>query len=338
MFVSVCLTACSLVPGNNSDNSNYEIRDSGPVWSPDSRRIAFGSLRSGNDDIWVVNVDGTGLKNLTDDSSAADFHPRWSPDGTQIAIVSTRSGGDKDVWVMQSDGANPINLTYDNDGHDTSPTWSPDGTYIAFVSDRAGRQDIWLMQPDGSEAVNLTEDIDSSGFVLPSWLSNGQYLVFMGDVDGWLDIWVVSIDETSSAELTSDMHDTYAIGSPTDKTIVMHSRRSGNWDIWTIEADTLEVQNLTLGNEESDTFPAWSRDGKQIAYMSTANTNADPDVWIMDIDGTNKVNLTLDVVSAANPMWSPDGERIAFESLEGSSSIWVINVDGTEPVNLTGGQ
>lgn len=69
-----------------------------PTWSPDGTQLVFDSDRSGNREIWVVNADGTGLRNLTDDA-ATDMEPTWSPDGSTITWTSSRSGED-DIWSM----------------------------------------------------------------------------------------------------------------------------------------------------------------------------------------------------------------------------------------------
>ena len=92
------------------------------TWSPDGSRIAFISERDGNLEIYVVNADGSGLTNLTN-NPATDFVPRWSPNGSRIAFVSHRDGN-SEIYVMNADGSGLTRLT--NSPEDESGlTWQP---------------------------------------------------------------------------------------------------------------------------------------------------------------------------------------------------------------------
>jgi TolB protein len=106
--------------------------DWSPAWSPDGSQLAFTSNRTGDEEIWVVSLDGGALARLTDDR-AADQVPVFSPDGKRIAFVSDRSG-DPDVWSMAADGSDPRNLSnhpWNFDGQ-WSVAWSPDGSRLVY--------------------------------------------------------------------------------------------------------------------------------------------------------------------------------------------------------------
>lgn len=112
----------------------------GPSWSPDGRWITYTAEDGGNAEIYIIAVDGSDLKRLTD-SPARDNSPSWSPDGRFIVFHSTR-GGDSDMYAMRIDGSDVLRL--DTGGpENSSPAWSPDGRYIAFVSDRDGNAEIY---------------------------------------------------------------------------------------------------------------------------------------------------------------------------------------------------
>jgi len=146
-----------------------------PSYSPDGTQIAFrGDLDlvepSGDEEIYVMNADGTNVRQLT---SNADFDsaPSWSPDGREIAFESaaagtfepgvpagpTKEAEEKDIYVMRADGTDVRRLT-DSPGLDEGPVWSPDGTKIAFSSDRDGQQELYIMDADGSHPRRLTDN------------------------------------------------------------------------------------------------------------------------------------------------------------------------------------
>ena len=155
----------------------WNARRASLAWSPDGRKLAFlaagGPYRPVLDDLlrsgcgqycfqlYVLNSDGSGLRNLTSKLSAAQgfgaglaSDPVWSPDGRKIAFVrlSKRLG----VYVVNADGSGMRNLTPKPVGTYASPAWSPDGRSIAFRSTRDGNTDIYIMNADGSGQRNLT--------------------------------------------------------------------------------------------------------------------------------------------------------------------------------------
>src|SRR5438045_9298096 len=99
-----------------------------PSGRPAAGQIAFSTDRDGNPEIYVVNADGSGLRNLTNNPTF-DFELTWSPDGTKIALSSDRDG-DTEIYLMHADGTDPEKLT-NNPGQDRLPDWPPDGPKIA---------------------------------------------------------------------------------------------------------------------------------------------------------------------------------------------------------------
>jgi uncharacterized protein YjdB len=174
------------VVNRNGLNMRQLTRDPGvewePTWSPDGTRILYSAmdLSLGGHSLWVVNVDGTGLTNITPALPAGVLvpeQPAWSPDGRRIAFVARRNQEHK-VWTMNADGSNPVQLTTDA-GFDQSPTWSPDGASIAFSRYNSPTYgwDIAIVPASGGAAVLRELPGDQ---LQPAWSPDGLYIALQG--------------------------------------------------------------------------------------------------------------------------------------------------------------
>lgn len=189
--------------------SNNDWIDGDPVLSPSARQIAFSSDRAspkGPWDIYVMRVDGSDVRRLTDLSPASSSSPHWSPSGQRIAFES----GDLsyyDIYVMNADGTDIANLTNRDDTDDIKPVWSPSGQQIAFASgrDRDTNEpgwDLYVMNADGTNVRRLTT---STGFNLPwSWSPSGQQIAFYRTDGVTADVYVIKPDGTGETKLTTD--------------------------------------------------------------------------------------------------------------------------------------
>ena len=172
-----------------------------PVWSPDSRRIAFSSNRDGTWRVYLMDADGTDVTLLpTGTGNALD--PAWSPDGTRIAFVSTRSGN-FDIWVVNLNGSALKRLTTDSN-LDLAPTWSPEATnQIGWANGTLGNLDIWKMKPDGTGKTRLTTTRDVAAET--SWKSDGT-IAFARRVLGLrTGIWTMTSAGTSQTRILSTL-------------------------------------------------------------------------------------------------------------------------------------
>jgi Tol biopolymer transport system component len=105
--------------------------------------------------IYVVQADGSGLRNLTPKPVGTYVAPAWSPDGRKIVFVSDRDGN-SEIYVMNANGSGQRSLTR-NPAYDADPAWSPDGRKLAFVSNRDGSYGIYVMNADGSGQRRLAQ-------------------------------------------------------------------------------------------------------------------------------------------------------------------------------------
>src|SRR5262249_48628105 len=141
-------------------------------------------------DVWVMNSDGSGKRQLTDAPNFSE-NPNWSPDGNWIVFDSDRTErGNLDVYKMRPDGSEVTQLT-DTDALDALPAFSPDGTKIVFVSDRAHKdvRRLYLMSADGGRATRLLQTDDRALFeMVPDWqpLSQPDRCTIRGTIAGEL--------------------------------------------------------------------------------------------------------------------------------------------------------
>ena len=162
------------VSGRKNLTNSPEAIDDDADWSPDGQRIVFTShpvtdhpIFSNLAEIYVINVDGTGLTRLTFNAEE-ERAPSWSPDGTRI-LYSCRIGGgssDFELCVMNADGSNRLQLT-DNTVQDLTSSFSPDGQQIVLHRSIAGRTQLWLMNADGTGLMQLTNRPGLNFF--PKW-------------------------------------------------------------------------------------------------------------------------------------------------------------------------
>jgi Tol biopolymer transport system component len=128
--------------------------DAAPQYSPDGKSIAFASERSGSNEIWVCNSDGSNPLQVTSFNGPQTGTPRWSPDSKYIACDS-RPGGNADIFVIKATGGPPRRLT-DETSEEITPNWSRDGQWIYFTSNRSGTWQLWKTPVDGGAATQIT--------------------------------------------------------------------------------------------------------------------------------------------------------------------------------------
>jgi len=248
------------------------------AWSPDGSRIALAGAR-GNlsfNSIFVVNPDGTDLRQLTEEN-ADDQHPAWSPDGRRIAFQA--GGGDICVidadWsgpltrcVMNAVGLGPLDITNTPDSVEMDPDWGicKFGRQLAFS--QAG--DAFLIYADGSELTNLTAQLDMPVKAI-AWSPDGQSIGIMEDseqADHPRRLGILSVNDGRLTDLPAGSG---LLGwSPTRQQILLENARwMGNDRIWSLEVLDLNIgdvkHSISLQPNVVPLFANWSPDGTRIA-------------------------------------------------------------------------
>lgn len=216
--------------------------------------------------IALVRPDGEGERAVTD-GAHYDVMPAWSPDG-RIAFVSDRSHA-LELWTVNADGSDLALLTNDREG-DLDPAWSPDGTKLAFAGGPIrGNPEIWAMNRDGTGRQRLTTDAGKPALDFgPAWSPDGRRIAWLSERTGAWEIWRMNADGTDQAQLTRD--------GP---------------------ASGCAVGRCMLPPYN----PAWSPDGKRIAFVR--EVDGVPRIFVMNGDGSGARAVTEE--EAMNLDWQP---------------------------------
>src|SRR6266853_1067912 len=175
-----------------------------PQWSPDGRRLVFTGFNNGFTDLYIINRDGTGQRQLTNDKYA-DLHPSWSPDGKTVAFVTDRGGatdfdllrfGNLRIALLHLDTGAIQMLGNMDVGKNINPVWAPDGRSLAFVSDRTGIANVFLYDMADGQIYQLTNLFTGVQGITPlspvlTWAAQADRMAFVYYEDGQYSVYSV---------------------------------------------------------------------------------------------------------------------------------------------------
>ena len=315
--------------------------DREPRFSPDGKKVAFSSDRAfkGNYDIWVADVDSGKLAQWTS-SPADEFEPAWSPDGAEIAYVSGTGAVGTSIQSSDASGPGKQVVSAPEGARLNSPSWSPDGKKIAYTQISGNTTRLMI----SGEKAGTAQDV----FPFPaSWLSMNQ-VVYTGDGK----IFVTTLGgETKTMpfqakfqlnrpsykhrQLDFDSTASRAVKgiltpalSPDGNRIVFEALNQ----LWLMEIGG-QPKQLTSGTYYKQS-PAWSPDGKQIAYSCEKAGTAD--IYILDLATKSERRVTNLADSAEiEPAWSPDGTKIAFQKDATTYTVDLVSGEIKEAIKAT---
>ena len=257
----------------------------------------FGGV--GPSGVYWMQGDGTGISGPLPDG----IEYRWSPDGSRLAFTNNTEGDPvRHVFVVGADGSGLLQLTTGAET-DESPAWSPDGQKLVFQRSASGSPgtQLYLVSANSGELTPLTAG------ALPSWSPDGSSIGFLRGSDPERGLWTGRADGTPPRQLsTAACTAKPPVWSPDGNYLLCIAPSSSGivlpWSVYRVKADASESINLTPQGVGIDRY-SWSQVGTKILF--DAATAGRSDVYLMDADGTDALDLTTDPQGAWQPFWIP---------------------------------
>jgi dipeptidyl aminopeptidase/acylaminoacyl peptidase len=333
----------------------------GPRISPDGKWVAYSvtttSLAKDEDEqrIWMVPFAGGDAIALTSEGVSSG-HPEWSPDGKYLAFLSARKGGTTQVWLLNRLGGEATQLTDFPQAVD-SLAWSPDGKRLCLVMRDATRDELDTAKDRGEEKDSGEKAEKEKAKAAKPWVIDR--LQFKADEVGYLDhrrthLYVFDVASKKSTEVTGgDYDDENPAWSPDGTKLAFASNRSAepdrnyNTDVWVVSADNADkgahLTQITT-NPGDDHGPAWSPDGKWIAYVTQTDAKlfdyATKHLAISPAGGGPAKVLTRELDRNVDDVkFSADGQSVYFVvDDDGTQNLCKISVNGGEVTRPVGGR
>lgn len=290
-------------------------------------KIAFVSDRDGNFEIYTMNPDGSNQVRVTF-NSWNEFSPTWSPKGTMIAFTGFQFGNISQIYVMNPNGSGQKKLSADSGASDTNPAWSPDESKIAFHRDSGAQSGLYVMNANGNNATRI-----GSGDY-PAWSPDGTKIAFscvaggneavcLSDADGSNQI--VLTDRSTSTHLGFIPTEREPAWSPDGTKIAYTSNRSGNSEIYLMNANGTNQVRLTNNPLSDAANPCWSPDGTKIAFRDSVIG----DIIAMNADGSGLQNISNRNGSAdTQPSWQL--RLVSSPPIPPTSSLTLLSMSGEQ--------
>ncbi len=324
-----------LVTGGNlvriTNDPNLKSR---PRWSPDGTKIAYARLNdSGLWDIWLVPALGGPSRRILTNA----FDPAWSPDGQLLAYASAST-----IWVSDASGGNARALTQREPLLHNQPAFSSDGRQLAFVRRVPGPYgELAVAELATGKIRQLTDD--GALALSPVWSPKDEFIYFASSRGGTLNIWRIAARGGAPEQITAGQGDDTELDLSTDgKRLVFSSYRS-NLNIAEIPVEPVgghaTLKWLTTDPARGELGPAYSPDGRHIAYFTNRKGAEKESIWVMDSDGSNPTQLVEDNRINVYPRWAPDGKTLIYASSArgttwSDNQIRSVTLSGARPQKL----
>jgi Tol biopolymer transport system component/tRNA A-37 threonylcarbamoyl transferase component Bud32 len=242
-----------------------------PDYSPAGDAVTFASTRSGSQEIWVANADGSSPRQITTMGGPLTANPRWSPDGRTILFDSRREGS-SDLYVVGAQGGTPRRLT-DHPGAELEARWSRDGRFVYFASERTGRLEVWKVPAAGGEAVQVTRNGGRNAVESP----DGAWLYYAKGY-GWsgVKLWRAPLAGGKETLVLEELSYGYNF-APTSRGV--YFTRGSRWptelSLEFLDFASGRTRVLQRARQTADLGLALSPDGRELLYVQFDAFGAD---------------------------------------------------------------
>ena len=327
-----------------------------PILSPDGKQIAYGWFnKEWTWDLRVIGTDGSAPRVLYQSPEVDFVSPGgWTPDGKYIAVAIVRKGRTTQAALISvADGSLRVLKTKPSGGGGSKIALSPDGRYIAYdgwPDPETKENDIFLLSVETGQEIPLVQH--PANDLCPVWTPDGKRVLFASDRSGTLGLWVQQVVEgkpKGAPELVKpDVGHIWPMGF-TQKGSFYYGLETGMNDVYTATLDLKAVRVLDAPTPLSQRYvgsnssPAWSPDGKYIAYVSQrgpgragANTR-NKVVAIRSVETGQERDILVDLTIVTRPLWSPDSLSIVVSGQRRerpSNGIFRIDVQSGELTTL----
>ncbi len=326
--------------GNLRRLTTNSAHDSFPRFTPDGTGITFSSNLNGEStDIYFVNANGGNPVRLTSWNSNELSRASCSPDGTKIAFNSDINGNDE-IYVMDLEPDRVKQLLSDSSVSLQTPSFSADGkqlVYSAELADKTG--ELRILGTDGSRGKTILNT--TSGSTYPRFSPDGQRIAFHQEAEGRWDIFTVNSDGSELKNLTQNTaSDSIPNWMRNGQRLIFRTNREGG----SLESEFYSMawdgkNQLPLETAAGSVgWPSVSPDGEKLIFSCDRENDKIKllDICIASIDGSNETVFLSKADNDMQPVFSPDGKRIAFVATsDGNPEIYLINIDGTGLYRLT---
>jgi Tol biopolymer transport system component len=258
---------------------------------------------------------------------------KWQTNGL-ITYYSIQNGN-YNIFVMKPDGTRKIQLT-NGKAKNICGIWSPDGNKMIFSSERHGNSEIYIMDAYGNNQKRLTNN--NTRDYHHRWSPNSQHIVYVSNEDGNQEIYIMNVDGSNKTNISnSEINEMFPCWSPDGESILYCSEENEGWKIYRMDINgenREKVSEYTGTNWEL--YPQYSPDGKKITYFTHEPEKQIRNIFVMNKNGKNIVQLTHSDFVDEDPFWSPDSKYIIFQSNRtGNYQIYTMKADGTEQTSLS---